>query len=86
MREYIRENFVDKGMIADFAIHDKGEGNPHAHIMSTTRNVDEKGFGKKNKEWNKAENLAKWRKNWANIANRELEKSGINERIDHPHA
>ena len=32
IRDYCREFFVSKGMIADFAIHDKGDGNPHAHI------------------------------------------------------
>ena len=30
-------------MIADFAIHDKGDGNPHAHILLTMRAMDEKG-------------------------------------------
>ena len=35
--------FVSKGMIADFAIHDKGDGNPHAHILLTMRAMDEKG-------------------------------------------
>ncbi len=34
IRDYCREFFVSKGMIADFAIHDKGDGNPHAHILS----------------------------------------------------
>ena len=33
IRDYCREFFVSKGMIADFAIHDKGDGNPHAHIL-----------------------------------------------------
>ena len=28
IRDYCREFFVSKGMIADFAIHDKGDGNP----------------------------------------------------------
>ncbi len=32
MREYCQAQFVSKGMIADVAIHDKGDGNPHAHI------------------------------------------------------
>ena len=32
---YVKDNFVDKGMCADFAIHDKGTGNPHVHIMLT---------------------------------------------------
>ena len=40
-RAYIRENFVSKGMIADWAFHDKGDGNPHAHIMLTVRGFDE---------------------------------------------
>jgi len=35
IRDYCREFFVSKGMIADYAIHDKGDGNPHAHILLT---------------------------------------------------
>ncbi len=43
MREYCQAQFVSKGMIADFAIHDKGDGNPHAHILLTLRPMDEHG-------------------------------------------
>ena len=43
IRDYCREFFVSKGMIADFAIHDKGDGNPHAHILLTMRALDENG-------------------------------------------
>ena len=43
VRKYIRENFVSKGMIADWALHDKEDGNPHAHILLTMRGLDEKG-------------------------------------------
>ena len=43
IRDYCREFFVSKGMIADFAIHDKGDGNPHAHILFTMRGMDEQG-------------------------------------------
>ena len=43
IRDYCREFFVSKGMIADFAIHDKGDGNPHAHILLTMRAMDEQG-------------------------------------------
>ena len=45
IRDYCREFFVSKGMIADFAIHDKGDGNPHAHILLTMRAMDETGNG-----------------------------------------
>ncbi len=37
VRSFVRDNFVDAGMCADFALHDKGDGNPHAHIMLTIR-------------------------------------------------
>lgn len=37
VRLYINDNFVAAGMCADFAIHDKGTGNPHAHVMLTMR-------------------------------------------------
>lgn len=38
-----REFFVFKGMIDDFAVHDKGTGNPHAHILFTMRAMEESG-------------------------------------------
>ena len=37
VRAFVKDNFVDAGMCADFALHDKGDGNPHAHIMLTIR-------------------------------------------------
>lgn len=43
VRDYCREQFVSRGMIADFAIHDKGDGNPHAHVLLTMRAMDENG-------------------------------------------
>ena len=43
IREFCQEQFVSKGMIADFAIHDKGDGNPHAHILLTLRAMDAHG-------------------------------------------
>lgn len=111
IREYTKENFVDKGMIADVAIHDKQDGNPHAHIMLTVRPISENGeWGAKSKEehvldkegnkiklrngnykskkvdavdWNRKETLERWRENWAKIVNKQLEKYGHEERIDH---
>lgn len=41
--EYCHEQFVLHGMIVDYAIHDKGDGNPHAHILLTMRAMDEQG-------------------------------------------
>ena len=41
--DFINTNFVEKGMIADWALHDKGDGNPHAHIMLTVRGLGPDG-------------------------------------------
>ena len=43
VREYCSSQFVSKGMIADFNLHDTGSGNPHAHILLTMRPLDERG-------------------------------------------
>ena len=41
VREYVKENFVNVGMCADIALHDKNDGNPHAHILLTMRPLNE---------------------------------------------
>ena len=43
IRQHVDKQFVGKGMCADWYIHDKGEGNPHVHIILTTRSIDKDG-------------------------------------------
>lgn len=43
LQQYCKEQFVSKGMCVDFALHDKNDGNPHAHIMLSMRTIDENG-------------------------------------------
>ena len=45
VREFCEQQFVSKGMIVDFAIHDTYPPghNPHAHVMLTMRAMDEHG-------------------------------------------
>ena len=43
IHDYVRDAFVSVGMCADVAVHDKGDGNPHAHIMLTMRPFREDG-------------------------------------------
>ena len=43
MRDYVRAAFTSRGMVADWVIHDKA-GNPHAHVMLTTKPLSESGF------------------------------------------
>ena len=154
--EYVKNNFVNDGMCADFCIHDTDGHNPHAHIMLTVRPLDENGkwqnktekeylcikdgeeqgftssefktaqtdgwekqyqyivgkkkvymppsqaelhgyvraskypkstrYGRQNpitERWNSDEQLLIWRKNWADITNRHLERAKSESRIDH---
>ncbi|AFL51518.1 Ti-type conjugative transfer relaxase TraA [Sinorhizobium fredii] len=46
VREFVRDNFTSKGMVADWVFHDK-DGNPHIHLMTTLRPLTEEGFGPK---------------------------------------
>lgn len=43
VRDYVQNNFVKEGMCADIALHDKKDGNPHAHILLTMRGIKENG-------------------------------------------
>ena len=58
--EYIQKTFVDKGMCADWSIHDKratsdksAVGNPHVHLLVTMRpfNPDHSWGSKEVKDW-----------------------------------
>ena len=83
IRGFVREELVSRGMVADVAVHRGDENNPHAHVMATTREIGPEGFGKKAREWNDREVLGGWREAWGRHANRELERAGVRERIDH---
>ena len=51
--DYIQKIFVDKGMCAYWSIHDKGDGNPHVHLLVTMRpfNPDHSWENKEVKDW-----------------------------------
>lgn len=112
VRDYVQDNFVNNGMCADFSIHDKGDGNPHAHIMLTMRPIDKNGdWGDKQKKeyildkdgnkqfdkkkhtykcrtvkttcWDDKDFLEKCREDLAVKINRELERKGLPDRVDH---
>ena len=82
-RDFVQDQFVNKGMIADIGYHDFDSHNPHAHIMLTMREVSEAGFGKKQRAWNKRAQLQQQREAWAKHANAHLERAGYEARIDH---
>lgn len=86
-RDFAQSEFVDQGMIADLNVHwdmaEDGMPKPHAHVMLTMRSVDENGFGKKVRDWNRTEMVERWRERWAEHVNERLAELDIDARIDH---
>ncbi|MGW8192547.1 Ti-type conjugative transfer relaxase TraA [Sphingomonas hankookensis] len=86
-RDFVKEQFVKRGMVADFNVHwDKakdGSPKPHAHVMLSMRDVGPEGFGKKNRDWNGTELLKEWREAWAAHVNERMAELGLEARIDH---
>ena len=83
VKEFVTEEFVKEGMIADVAFHNLDSHNPHAHVMLTMREINQEGFSYKNRDWNKRELLEKKREAWSSYANLALEKAGVESKIDH---
>ena len=42
VRDFVNK-LTEQGMCIDWALHDKGDGNPHAHIMATMRSIEPNG-------------------------------------------
>lgn len=100
-REYVTYLHDRHGCAADWSLHrpdpEHGNDNPHAHILTTTRTVDQDGhaLGEKcAREWSdrkrqaeglpgRKEDLTEAREQWASMQNRHLEQAGISERVDH---
>lgn len=92
IQDFVREQFVRKGYIADVAIHapdrEGDQRNYHAHILVSDRKLETDGFAadKKERQKSKAEmkaELKSLRVNWERTANRHLERHGHEARIDH---
>jgi hypothetical protein len=87
LHEFVREQFVAHGMVADVVIHGAHPGgddrNIHSHVMLTTRAISSDGFGSKVTAWNSKDLLKQWRAEWERHVNLALERGGRSERIDH---
>ena len=75
-------------MIVDSSIHKSkardGGWNPHAHLIMSTRKIEDNGFASKKEEsWRGKAQLHRWRKQWADVQNDHLAKNGFNNKVDH---
>ena len=81
VNEYVRENYISCGMIADINFHRLESNNPHVHIMLSLRELktNEHGqvyFGNKNRDWDTRDLLIQQRQNWETLANQYLADAG----------
>ncbi|MCY3969427.1 MAG: MobA/MobL family protein [Acidobacteria bacterium] len=83
VRGFVGDQCVSRGMVADVAYHDIGSGNPHAHVLLTTRRIGPDGFAGKDRSWNDRGLVEDWRREWAAHVNHALARNGERERIDH---
>lgn len=93
MLDELCQKIVERhGVIADACIHaphtasGSDERNHHAHILLTTRSINERGtLGKKTREFNDhgKQQVEHWRAQFAELCNRHLEQAGSLERVDH---
>ncbi|MGR6431023.1 MobA/MobL family protein [Rhizobium sp. PAMB 3174] len=76
--------FVAMGCVADIAVHDDGTGgNPHVHVLLTTRLFSGDGFGDKITALEQRAFVKSVRKRWADLTNHILEETGSALRVDH---
>lgn len=82
---------AEHGVAIDYAIHapdPRGDArNVHAHLLITSRTVQDHQFGQKTRELDmkpsSRHRIEAWRATWAELCNAALERHGIEARVDH---
>lgn len=83
---WVKEQFADRGMVADVCVHRGDARNPHAHILLTTRELDGQEFAKSKatenaRSWDGPRRVDEMRESWEVHANHRLREAGRPERI-----
>jgi Ti-type conjugative transfer relaxase TraA len=88
-RQFAREYFVKHGLAVEMVLHDKGDGNPHAHLLISTRTLGGSGFGPKARHLNPGFAKGKfvlqkdaWGQEWANFQNGYFKSRGLGLEVD----
>ena len=87
-KEFVRNSCVAKGMVAILNFHfdvdkETGQEKPHCHVLLSTRELTETGFGLKNREWDKKELVDEWREQCAQCQNAALKEHGFEVQVSH---
>lgn len=82
-RQFSTQVLAAEGVAVDCAIHDDGNGNPHAHLLMPTRTLAPDGFGKKNRKLDDKAFLEGVRIRWQDFCNTALDRAGVDAQVDH---
>jgi hypothetical protein len=82
IKTFAQTTLVSRGLIVDLACHDLDSHNPHAHLMFTTRKINEQGLGEKDRDIKSKDFLNSLRQEWEEQANTVLSQAKRPERID----
>jgi len=87
-RAFAQAMFVSQGLVVDLAVHDHSEGNPHAHLLTTTRVLEGGSFTDKAREQNgkffggrKISDEEQVRHRWASFQNEWFRARGIDAHV-----
>jgi Ti-type conjugative transfer relaxase TraA len=91
-KRFATTHFVVHGIPADIALHDHGDGNPHAHILVATRRLENESFSKyKARDLNPAFYSGKvmehdyWGDQWRDLQNDFFKEKDIDLTVDLNH-
>lgn len=91
-KRFAQTHFIEHGIPVDIAIHDHGDGNPHAHILAATRRLEKTAFSKyKARDLNPAFYSGKiveqdyWGEQWREFQNNFFQEKEIDLTVDLNH-
>jgi len=87
-KDFIHHTFVKKGMVAIPCFHfdvdrETGMAKPHCHLLLSTRDLAEDGFGLKNRAWNDKSLCEEAREQCAAYQNLALKEHGFEVQVSH---
>lgn len=82
VRGFAREAFTRRGIVVDWTIHDRGDGNPHVFMMMPTRFLGDDAWGGKDRTGTGRAHVFRLRQAWERHVNLILEREDRRERID----
>ena len=92
-RSFAREHFIKHDLAVEMVIHDKGDGNPHAHLLISTRTLGPDGFCDKARHLNPGFAKGKhvlnkddWGRQWEAFQNGFFQALGLDLEVDAPGA